>query len=102
MQVHRTHQEADTLKILYALAMSHLSITEHIYSSDTDVLVLELRGFPELTRESLVTATGVKRRIHLEHIYSVLGPEKVAALPGLHALTRTHITGHIQGKGKIT
>ena len=47
--------------ILYAVALGGLGITVHIYSSDTNVLVLALRRVPELGAESLViTGTGDK------------------------------------------
>ena len=88
--------------ILYAVALRGLRIIVHIYSSDTDVLVLALRRVPELGAESLViTGTGDKQRhIKLKRIYDALGADKAAALPGFHALTGVDITGHIQGKGK--
>ena len=104
VRIRSTQEEADTLMILYAVALGGLGITVHIYSSDTDILVLALRRVLELGAESLViTGTGDKRRhIKLKPIYDALGADKAAALPGLHALTGADITGHIQGKGKPT
>eukprot|EP00918_Siedleckia_nematoides_P094097 GHVU01206553.1.p1 GENE.GHVU01206553.1~~GHVU01206553.1.p1 ORF type:complete len:294 (+),score=30.02 GHVU01206553.1:592-1473(+) len=97
-----TQEEADTLLILYAVALSHLGNNVHIYSCDTDVLVLALRRVPDLKPDSvIIMGSGDRRRkIKLKSIYVALGAERAAALPGLHALTGSDTTGHIQGKGK--
>ena len=47
-----TQEDADSLLILYAVAVSHRVNTVHIYSCDTDVLVLALRRFPYLKPDS--------------------------------------------------
>jgi hypothetical protein len=44
-------EEADTLLILYAVAVSSLGNTVHIYSYDTDVLVFALRRVPDLKQD---------------------------------------------------
>ncbi|XP_015750019.1 PREDICTED: uncharacterized protein LOC107329879, partial [Acropora digitifera] len=49
------------------------------------------------------TGTGQRHRvIHLKHVVQALGSAKVAALPGLHALSGADITGSFAGKGKTT
>ena len=47
---------------MYAVvALGDLGISVHIYFSDTDVLLLTLRGVPELSAESVVMmGTGAK------------------------------------------
>ena len=40
--------------------------------------------------------------INLKHVVQALGSTKVAALPGLHALSGADITGSFAGKGKAT
>ena len=99
-----TQEEADTLLVLYAVAVSRLGKTPHIYSCDTDVLVLALRRVPDLQPEStIIMGTGDQRRmIKLRTIYMTIGPERAAALPGFHTLTGCDTTGHIRGKGKST
>ena len=97
-----TQEEADTLLFLYAVAVSRQGNTVHIYSCDTDVLVLALRRVPDLKPNSvIIMGTGDRRRqIKLKPIYVALGAERAAALPGFHALTGSDTTGHIKGKGK--
>ena len=97
-----TQEEADTLLFLYAVAVSRQGNTVHIYSCDTDVLVLALRRVPDLKPNSvIIMGTGDRRRqIKLNPIYVALGAERAAALPGFHPLTGSDTTGHIKGKGK--
>ena len=89
---------------MYAVAVSSSGHTPHIYSSDTDVLVLALHRVPDLRPESLVImGSGDRRRkLKLKSIYMAIGPERAVALPGFHTLTGCDTTGHIQGKGKHT
>ena len=47
-------EEADTLLILCAVAVSRQGNTAHIYSCDTDVLVLALRRFSDLKPDSVM------------------------------------------------
>ena len=88
-------KEADTLIILQAVALGGLGITIHIYSSETDVLVLALLRVSELRAESIIIMdTGAKRRlVKLKYIYDALGRhDKAAALPGRHALNDADIS----------
>ena len=75
--------------ILYAVAVSRQVNTVHIYSCDTDELVIALRRVPDLKPNSvIIMGTGDQRRqIKLKPIYVALGAERAAALPGFHALT---------------
>ena len=49
-----TQEEADTLLILHAVAVSHQGNTVHIYSCVTDMLVLALQRFPDLKPDSVM------------------------------------------------
>lgn len=97
-----THEEADTLMILHAVEVAGTGFEVHIYSQDTDVLLLALRRVPMLgTRPAMIMGTGERRRIiQLKPIYDKLGSDKASALIKWHALTGCDTTGHIQGKGK--
>ncbi len=98
-----THEEADTLLVLYAVSVTEAGKVAHIYTHDTDVLVLALRRTPLIPQTILIMGTGERRRkVQLKRIYDALGPEKAAALPGFHALSGADTTGHIYGKGKLT
>ena len=104
IRIPSTQEEADTLLILYAVEVSKSGKTVHIYSPDTDVLVLALRRVPLLGSHALlIMGTGERQRhMKLKVIYDSLGPVKASALPGFHSLTGSDTTGHIQGKGKLT
>ena len=54
VSIQSTQEEADTLRILYAVAVSRQGNTVHIYSCDTDVLVLALRRVPDLKPDSVI------------------------------------------------
>ena len=100
-----SQEEADTKIILHAVDASSRGATEiNIHSPDTDVFVLALRRYPQLCSDvRFVTGTGQRHRvIHLKHVVQALGSTKVAALPGLHALSGADITGSSAGKGKTT
>ena len=97
-----TQEEADTLMMYHAVEASRNRMNVHIYSQDTDVLLLALRRTPLLGNNSaLIMGTSERRhKVFLQPIYDKLGPEKSAALVNWHALTGCDTTGHIQGKGK--
>ena len=100
-----SQEEADTKIILHAVDAASRGATEiTIHSPDTDVFVLALRRYPQLCNDvRFVTGTGQRHRvIHLKHVVQALGSTKVAALPGLHALSGADITGSFAGKGKTT
>lgn len=99
------HEEADTKMILHALDAIADGATElSIYSSDTDVLVLTIRRYPELyPNTGFVTGSATTRRtIKLQQFLDSLGSAKTAAIPPLHALTGADNTGSFSGKGKPT
>ena len=56
MSIQSTQEEADTLLILYAVTVSCQGNTVHIYSCDTDVLVLAL---PDLKPDSVISSRTV-------------------------------------------
>ena len=98
-------EEADTKILLHAVDSTTSGATSiHIHSPDTDVLVLALRRYPNLCKDtSFMTGTGKKRRvIPLLPIVEALGPSKSAALPAFHALSGADNTGSFAGKGKVT
>lgn len=100
-----TQEEADTKKNLHAVHLAARGAkTLHIYSPDTDVMVLAIRRFPLLTSDSgLFLGLGLSRHfVGLRPIYQALGPLKASALPGLHSLSGTDVTGAFAGKGKLT
>ena len=81
-----TQEKADPLMILHAVEMASTGFQVHIYSQDTDVLLLALCRVPLLGK------------VMLQPIYDKLGPERPAALINWHALTGRDMTGHIQEK----
>ena len=98
-----THEEADTLLILYATEVHKLGINIHIYASDTDVMVLALTSIPELgDRTTLIMGAGPHRRhVYLLPILHALGRSRVKALRGFHAISGYDTTGRIFGKSKL-
>ena len=88
------HEEAD------ADGATELSI----YSPDTDVLVLAIKRYLEMSpNTSFVTGSATTRRIiKLQPIVEALGLAKTAALPAFHALTGADNRGSFSGKGKPT
>ena len=99
-----TQEEVDTFMIIHAVEVAAAGAIAHIYTQDTDVLLLALSRMPQLGRNSaLIMGTGDRRRtVQLQPIYDALGPSKAAALINWHALTGCDTTGHIRGKGKLT
>ena len=97
-----TQEEADTKMILHGVFVATKGvISTHIYSPDTDVVILALRRIPMLTAEvGMFIGQGMKKFIDLLPIYNALGPLKASALVGLHALSGADITGSFAHKGK--
>ena len=97
-----TQEEADTMMIMHAVEVAGLGYNVHIYSPDSDVLLLALRRVPLLGNEAaLIMGTGgAQRKILIKPIFDKLGPERATALINWHALKGCDTTGHIQGKGK--
>jgi len=93
-----TQEKANMLMILHALEIEASGDTVHIYTQDTDVLLLALRRVPQLCRHAaLIMGTGDHcHAVLLQPIYDAL------ALINWHALTRCETTGNIRGKGKVT
>ena len=100
-----SQEEADTRIILHSLDAVRRGATKlYIQSPDTDVLVLMIRRYHQLCKDTyFITGVGNKRReIPLEPIVHALGSAKAAALPGFHAFTGADQTGRFAGKGKLT
>ena len=98
-------EEADTNLLLHAKDAVDCDATNiHIFSPDTDVLILAIRRYPELCLDTnFVTRVGEHRRtIKVGDIYSALGPSIAAALPGLHSLSGCDNTECFAGKAKVS
>jgi len=78
--------------------------TVHVYSPDTDVLVLLFWRYHELCQDtSFVTGVGQNHRIvKLGAVYRAVSAKKAAALPSFHALRGADVTGSFARKGKIS
>jgi hypothetical protein len=97
-------EEADTKLVWHALDATVSGATQiAIYSPDTDVLVLALRRYAELCKDtSFVIGSGQKRRtILLKPIVDALGPNRTSALPAFHVLGEAGHTGSFAGKAKL-
>ena len=95
--------EADTKLFLHPADDTASGATSiMICSPDTDVLVLAVIRYPELCKDTTfaITAGRKSSTIELGPIYEALGPQKTAALPGLHAMSGSDNTGSSSGKGK--
>ena len=79
VEIENTQAEADTLLILYAAEIHRSGLSVHIYSSDTDVLVLAVSTQLYLGSESaLIMGTGENHHfVKLQPIYNALGRSKV-------------------------
>lgn len=84
-----SQEEADTLLILYGVAVNRAGHDVHIYASDADVLILALHQTPVLGPKTvMIMGTAEHRRkVKLKPIYDMLGPQRAAALPGFLAAT---------------
>ena len=61
-----------------------------------------MRRYSELCKDTTFAITEERnsRTIQLGPIYGALGPQKAAALPGLHAMSGSDNAGSFAGKGK--
>lgn len=99
-----TQEEADTLMILHAVEIVQTGFSVDFYTQDTDWLLLLLRRH-NLIGDNPRILTGPKecrRWILITNIYNAIGEKRAKALPGMHALTGSDTTGHINGVGKKT
>ena len=71
----RTQGEANTLIIHHAVEVGSKGMNVHIYSQDTDVLLLALRRTPLLGDVSAVImdTSEIRRKVFLQPIYDTLG-----------------------------
>ena len=98
-----SQEEADTKMTLHAVdAASYRASKINIYSPETDVFILSLRRYPQLCSDvHFVIGIGQRHQvINLKPIVQALSSTKVAALPGLHALSGAVITVSFACKGK--
>ena len=92
-------EEADTKLILHAVYASKSGATNvDIFASDTDVLVLAVRRYPDLCEATRFITR--RKVINLKHLFLCLGKDKASSLPGFHAFSGADITGSFSGKGK--
>ena len=71
-----SQEEADTIMVLHAVEVAANGFDVHIYTQDTNVLLLALRRVPKLgTNPAIIMGTGDRRRnVMLKPIYDKLGP----------------------------
>ncbi len=95
-------EEADTLMVLHGVEAAKMGFRVHIYSQDTDVLLLALRRTVHLGEKAAVLmGTHEHRRlILLQPIYDCIGANRAKALCKWHALTGCDTTGYIKGKSQ--
>ena len=97
-----TQEEADTKIILHAVNAKERGATRlDIFAQDTDVVVLAVRRYPELPRESFFVPS-IQNKISIRRIFMSLGALKSSALPAFHALSGCDTTGSLVGKGKLS
>ncbi len=96
------HEEADTSIIYYAAELHQKNLSVHIYSPDTDVMVLALAKIQDLGDNTVIIMESSQNHqwIPLLPMYCTLGDERVHALMGSHALSGCDITECILGKSK--
>ena len=72
---HSSHEEADAKMVYVASQIARTGLVVHIYSPDTDVLILLLSVLPSLGLDTvLITGSGENRRnVKLRYIYDELG-----------------------------
>ena len=83
-----TQEKADTLMIFHAVEAARDGLNVHIYSQDTNVLLLAVRRTSLLgIHSALIIASSERRRkiFFFSPLYDTLAPEKHAALINWHA-----------------
>jgi hypothetical protein len=99
------HEEADTRMVLHAhdAALQGFKRTL-VHSRDTDVLVLLVHFFPQLSSELWMISGTAKQRncIPVHTVHNSLPPEVTVNLPAYHALTGCDSTSQFAGRGKRT
>ena len=94
------HEEADTLMVCLAVAVSQQCADGELvfFSPDTDVLVLVLANYDRLCRRTRVAMTS--GLVEIEPIWKAIGRDKAKALPIFHAFTGTDNIGRFSRIGK--
>lgn len=94
-------KEADTKIILHAVEVSQQNPKKiRLFASDTYVLVLAIRRFPLLCKDTAVVSITQTKITALEPLARGLGSLRMASLPALHAILGSDVTGRFSGKGK--
>lgn len=98
------HEEADTRILLHCLHASQCGSRKiAIRTVDTDVVVLAVSCFDEMSVDELWIHFGVGNKVRLLPVHAItrgLGPSKSKALPMFHALTGCDTVSCFYGKGK--
>ena len=97
-----SRKEEDTLMIFAAAKLHRVGMKVHVYSTDTDVLVLALSMRPNLGYDTklIMNMGGEQKNVALQPIYHALGTRRIAALRGFHAIRGCDTTGRTYGKSK--
>lgn len=97
-----THEEADTGIVLHAIDVCKRDpFTDLVIScSDTDVLLILLHYFDELSSSTIFRTT--QHDITLQLVYESIGPHKCKAILGFHAFTGCDQTGKFYGHSKFS
>ena len=98
-------EEADTRMLLHARYSAGQCPEAKIViqSLDTDVLVLSVAHFEDITSKKLWFRTGVKNRLRFVPVHDVcqnLSNRVLKALPAFHALTGCDTTSTLSGIGE--
>ena len=98
------HEEAGMLLTLHCLDVAKRDPFSEcvVFSLDTDVFLLLIHHFPELTPCTLFqTGRGNQQRnINISKCYETIGPVRATELFGFHTLTGCDQTGRFSGKTK--
>ena len=97
------HDEADTMLVTTAVHFSIQTLRKgilHVWSPDTDVLLLFIYYMPQLPRDTFLFWQ--QKTYDIFGLYSYIGQEKVEGLLGWHALTGSDTTGKFARRDKKT
>ena len=97
------HDEADTMLVTNAVHFSNQTQRNgilHVWSPDTDVLLLFIYYMPHLPRDTFLFWQ--QKTYDIFGLYSHIGQQKVKGLMGWHALTGSDTTGKFARRGKMT
>ena len=94
------HEEADTLLIHCLQLCQNTSESAHVYANDKYINVLLFSHYKQ-TLHFNNKFIGVKPSvIDINHLYSILGPDRALVLMSFHCLTGCDTTGKFKGISK--